>query len=93
MPKLRIKITGKVQGVFFRQTAKHQAKTRNICGWITNLPDSSVLCEAYGEQQQLLDFVNWCKQGPPRAQVEQTIVEWLDDNSPTFDSPDFQITG
>ncbi len=91
MPKLRIQIIGKVQGVFFRQSAKQQAKTMNIGGWIKNLPDGNVLCEVSGNRNELLNFLDWCKQGPPRAQVQQTNIEWLDDDNLVIE--DFQITG
>jgi len=93
MAKVRIQIAGKVQGVFFRHSARQQAKTMKISGWIKNLSDGSVLCEAIGLEKSLLDFITWCKQGPPHAQVTNTVVEWLDDQKQALDPADFQIIG
>ena len=78
MPKVRILITGKVQGVFFRQSAYQQANTLKIRGWIKNLPNGNVLSEALGTESSLLHYIAWCKKGPPRAQVTNTITEWLE---------------
>ena len=93
MAGVRIKITGKVQGVFFRHTTRQQAKVLRLRGWVKNLPDGSVLCEAIGPEKSLLDLIAWCKQGPPRAQVINTAVEWLDENEENLGSnpTDFQI--
>jgi acylphosphatase len=77
MAKIRVLITGKVQGVFFRQSASREAKKLNISGWIKNLPDGSVLSEAIGPENLLSDFIFWCKKGPQRAEVTNTTVEWL----------------
>ncbi len=83
MAKVRILIIGKVQGVFFRQSALQQAKTLEIGGWIKNLPDGNVLSEVMGTESSLLEYIAWCKNGPPRAQVTNVIVEWLENNNDT----------
>ncbi len=96
MAKVRILITGKVQGVFFRQSARQQAKTLKLGGWIKNLPDGNVLSEAMGVESSLLEYIAWCKTGPARAQVTNTIVEWLENKEDGFIMPlaqEFEITG
>ncbi len=83
MAKIKVRITGKVQGVFFRHSAREQAEALKINGWIKNQPDGSVLSEASGPRESLLSFIAWCKQGPPRANVEDVNVEWLEDKETT----------
>lgn len=67
---VNIHITGKVQGVFFRYSAQQQAFLRNIRGYASNRPDGSVYIEAEGSPDQMKEFLEWCKEGPPRAHVE-----------------------
>jgi acylphosphatase len=70
MPTIEILISGEVQGVFFRVTAKDIADELGIKGWVKNTEDGNVQAIATGTQQQLDKFVKWCKQGPPKAKVE-----------------------
>ena len=69
MKHISIVISGKVQGVFFRASAKAKADELGVYGFVRNQPDGSVYIEAEAEQDKLDAFQNWCKQGPPRAQV------------------------
>lgn len=69
-----IKIYGLVQGIFFRASANEQANKLNITGFARNEPDGSVYIEAEGEKKNLDEFLKWCHQGPPLAQVEKVIV-------------------
>lgn len=71
---LNIKIYGLVQGIFFRATAKEQANKLTITGFARNEPDGSVYIEAEGEKKNLDEFLKWCNQGPPMAQVEKVLV-------------------
>ena len=91
MAKIKVKIVGKVQGVFFRHSARQQALAFKINGWIRNLPDGSVLSEASGPRESLVSFIAWCKQGPPRAFVENVDVQWLDEEQATDQG--FEIIG
>jgi acylphosphatase len=74
MQTVRLLITGKVQGVFFRETARKVAEKLNIKGWIKNTPDEKVEAMITGDEQQVNDFIKWCKTGPDRAEVEEVIV-------------------
>lgn len=69
-------ISGQVQGVFFRHGAKQVAQRLGIVGWIRNNPDGSVEALACGRKENLEEFIAWCKQGPPFAQVEKVEVDW-----------------
>lgn len=76
MKTIAITITGKVQGVFFRQSTKEKATGLGISGIVRNLADGSVQVVCTGTNEQLDSLVNWCRKGPPRASV--THVEWED---------------
>ena len=71
----KIKITGRVQGVGFRHSAKTNARFKGISGIVKNLNDGSVYIEAEGDRNQLDDFVKWCRRGPGFGQVENVKVE------------------
>lgn len=71
MKRYIIRITGKVQGVFYRATTQKQANLFNIKGQVGNEADGSVLIDAEGDADALTQFIEWCKQGPRMAQVSQ----------------------
>lgn len=66
---LSIIISGKVQGVYFRQSAKEKALALGLTGQVKNLRDGKVYIIVTGIQEQLRIFTDWCKKGPPRAVV------------------------
>jgi len=68
-------ISGKVQGVFFRASAKAKADELGISGTVQNISNGQVYIEAEGENDKLLLFETWCKQGPPLAQVDYVEVK------------------
>lgn len=63
-------VTGKVQGVFYRQSAKEKAIEIGVKGIVRNEDDGSVKIIATGSKQQLDKLIEWCRQGPPKARVE-----------------------
>lgn len=71
---LNIKITGKVQGVGFRETTKIIANQMSVNGIIRNEADGSVYVEAEADDIFLEEFVNWCNEGPDRSRVENVEV-------------------
>lgn len=77
MKTIRLIIKGKVQGVFYRATAKDIADELGIKGWVRNLPDRNVEITATATEKILQKFIDWCKQGPPKASVDEVIVEEL----------------
>ena len=70
-----IHIIGKVQGVFFRSSAKERAIDLGLKGFVRNEVDGSVYVEAEGEESVLKEFVRWCKDGSPAAKVESVRVQ------------------
>lgn len=73
--RIRLYVTGKVQGVFFRQTLKTVADKNGIFGWVKNLPDGRV--EAVLEGENLDSLVKWAHRGPANSQVDD--VEMCDE--------------
>ena len=78
MKTVRLTIKGKVQGVFYRATAKDVADLIGVKGWVKNLPNDNVEIAATATEEILQKFINWCKQGPPKARVDDVIVDELD---------------
>lgn len=72
-------ISGSVQGVFFRSTAKQMAETLGLKGWAKNLPTGQVEVYAKGDFKALQKLMNWCHEGPPRAEVQEVDVVWDED--------------
>ena len=72
----KVKIQGRVQGVFFRQTTVEMARSLGITGWVKNCPDGSVEAFFEGEKNEVEKAVDWCYQGPPAAQVNHVDVIW-----------------
>jgi len=72
---ISITVTGKVQGVYFRQSAREKATQLGITGFVKNQPDKTVYIIATGVQEQLGAFVAWCRQGPPQGQVSDVLVQ------------------
>jgi acylphosphatase len=75
MKHVNICISGKVQGVFFRATAKEQADQLGIKGFVRNDPMGSVYMEAEGDEDHLKVFLEWCARGPSKAHVDNITVE------------------
>ena len=82
---VRISVTGKVQGVFYRKSAKDKAIELGIKGWVRNEDDGSVTIEATGEPAALAALAEWCHEGSPRAVVTNVQVEDI----PFHDFPHF----
>jgi len=78
MKTIRLTIKGKVQGVFFRATAKDIADELGIKGWARNLPDRNVEIMATAPEDSLQKFIDWFRQGPTKARVEEVAIEELD---------------
>lgn len=87
MPTVHLLVKGKVQGVFYRATAKKIADEIGVTGWIKNTPDNCVEMVASGSQHCLQRFIEWCKRGPARANVSE--VKITETKEETFDQ--FQI--
>jgi acylphosphatase len=76
---IRLRITGRVQGVFYRQSTAEKARELGLTGFVMNMDDGSVVLEAAGPQESLQALRQWCRSGPPLAKV--TMVS---DEDPKF---------
>jgi acylphosphatase len=70
----RIVISGRVQGVFFRDSTRRRAESLGVAGWASNLPDGSVEVVAEGEPDAVEQLVAFCRSGPRRAEVDDVDV-------------------
>lgn len=75
MVAARIRISGRVQGVFFRQSTVERARELGVMGWVRNQDDGSVLVHAEGPRDAIEAFGEFLKTGPPAARVEAAAVE------------------
>lgn len=69
-----ITVKGKVQGVFFRASAKQMADLLGVKGFVQNEPNEDVYIEAEAEEEMLIKFTQWCHHGPNRAEVEKVSI-------------------
>lgn len=79
MPTVHLLIKGRVQGVYFRASAKNVADALGLVGWVRNTPDGQVEAMANGSDASLEQFVEWCRQGPPNAIVITVTVAAVND--------------
>ena len=86
--RAEVQVTGRVQGVWFRQSTKNTADEYRVCGWCRNNPDGSVAAVFEGEETAVKTVVDWCKRGPDMAQVDDLQTKM---SSPTGEFTDFQI--
>lgn len=75
MTPVRVFVSGKVQGVFFRESTRREAERLGVAGWVRNLPDGRVEGLFAGPPAAVDDLVRWCRQGPPGARVDALAVE------------------
>ncbi len=68
-------VSGKVQGVFYRQNTMEKATALGLKGWVRNLDNGDVECLVIGEEQAVEKLIAWLHQGPPAAQVTAVKVE------------------
>jgi acylphosphatase len=71
---VRLRITGRVQGVWYRGATEAEARRLGVDGWVRNLPDGSVEALIEGAPAAVRTLIAWCRGGPPGARV-QNVVE------------------
>ena len=62
-------VAGRVQGVYYRMSAREEALRLGLSGWVRNTPEGNVESHAQGADDAVDQFVSWCRQGPPAARV------------------------
>ena len=74
--RVRIFVSGLVQGVFFRSETKNKVEELGLFGWVGNLADSRVEILAEGEKDRLKKLVVWAKKGPDSAKIDGLEIDW-----------------
>jgi len=75
---VHLRITGLVQGVSYRASARDEALKRGLVGWVRNLPTGDVEAVASGPVLAVGQFVEWCRRGPDEARVDEVVMKELD---------------
>ena len=73
--RARVVVSGRVQGVFFRDTCRMVAVEHGVCGWVRNLPDGRVEAVFEGTAEGVRSLVDWARRGPRLAVVSDVAVE------------------
>jgi acylphosphatase len=73
--RYRVLVSGRVQGVFFRETCRRMAEQHGVSGWVRNLPDGRVEAVFEGTAGEVDRLVEWSRRGPRFAVVEDVRVE------------------
>lgn len=76
MKEVLLKITGKVQGVFYRARAQEKAIELGLTGYAKNLSDGSVEILLQGKENVIRQFIEWAYDGSPHARVEKVDIIW-----------------
>ncbi|MFI5052920.1 MAG: acylphosphatase [Acidimicrobiia bacterium] len=71
----RVLVSGRVQGVWFRESCRGEAVTLGVTGWVRNLSDGRVEAVLEGPEQAVERVVQWCRHGPGPARVDRVDVE------------------
>jgi len=76
--RVKLLISGRVQGVGFRFNAKRKAKKLRVKGWVKNLDNGKMKAVVEGEEKDLEKLIEWVKKGPFTAKVTDTDIEFED---------------
>lgn len=74
--RAHVYVSGRVQGVFYRDYAQRQARAHGVTGWVRNLRDGRVEAVFEGEEEAVRKMVAWCHRGSPNAYVTDVQVEY-----------------
>jgi acylphosphatase len=80
----RVIVSGRVQGVFFRDSTREQARRHGVTGWVRNRADGTVEAAFEGSQADVDALVRWARRGPEHARVDGVEV---------FDEPPEGLAG
>ena len=88
MRRVRVVVSGRVHGVWFRESCRRQAAVAKLSGWVRNLDDGRVEAVFQGDSAAVDTLVAWCQEGPPSAVVTRIVVE---EQPPLADEQGFSI--
>jgi acylphosphatase len=80
MKTLHLRIHGRVQGVWFRESMRQEAERLGATGWGRNAPDGSVEAMVQGSETAVDALVEWARRGPPQARVDRVEIEPIETN-------------
>lgn len=86
--RAHVYVSGQVQGVFFRDSARERAERLGLTGWVQNLPDGRVEAIFEGTSERVREMVRWCEQGPSHAEVENVDTDF---EAPEGDLTSFEV--
>jgi len=75
LSRTRVLVSGRVQGVFFRDSTREKARALGLSGWVRNLPDGRVEAVFEGGGDRVEEMLSWCEEGPPEARVQNVSSE------------------
>ena len=75
----RLRISGRVQGVYFRESMRLRAKELKVSGWVRNRADGTVEAMVQGEADAVERMIEWARRGPASAQVKKVEIEERDE--------------
>jgi len=71
MKTQQLRIHGRVQGVWYRESMRREAERLNVTGWVRNTPDGMVEAVVQGSAEAVDTLIEWARNGPPMARVER----------------------
>lgn len=74
MRAVELVVSGRVQGVYYRATAREVAGQLGVAGWVRNRGDGAVAVRAEGQRDAVDRFIEWSRQGPPAARVDEVEI-------------------
>ena len=85
MKTLLLRIEGRVQGVWFRESMRSEAERLGVTGWVRNAPDGSVESMVHGPDAAVDALIAWAHVGPPKARVASVVLTDAEGQFSTFD--------
>ncbi len=77
MKAFKATVSGKVQGVWFRDSTQEEAIKLKVTGWVKNIPGGMVYLEAEGEENNLKSLERWIHIGSPHSRVDRVDLQWI----------------
>jgi len=82
MKTQQLRIHGRVQGVWYRESMRREAERLNVTGWVRNTPDGSVEALIQGQADAVDALIEWARRGPPQARVDRIEIEHSETQGP-----------